>query len=169
MKSEVHDKGLWHSAIHLWIYNSKGEVLLQKRDAKKLIWPDLWDISVAGHMQAGEAKEAAVLKEAEEELGLKIGPEEIKYIGVTKAELPIPPDGWLHRAFNWTYALKRDLDTKNLKLEVGETSEVRWLSLDKFEEEINDPVKLNQFPNRSKTIWEFAISHLRELIGKNAK
>ncbi len=56
-KKELHENGLWHSAVHVWIYNSKGEILLQKRSMKVTNWPGRWDISVAGHIPAGETPE----------------------------------------------------------------------------------------------------------------
>lgn len=46
--SEAHRAGLWHRASHVWIYNSKGEILLQLRAKEKLLYPDMWDISAAG-------------------------------------------------------------------------------------------------------------------------
>ena len=39
MKSEAHRDGLWHRASHVWIYNSKGEILLQLRAKNKELWP----------------------------------------------------------------------------------------------------------------------------------
>ena len=53
-RGEVHAKGLWHQAAHVWIYNSKGEILLQKRSMQKESWPGRWDISAAGHVQQGK-------------------------------------------------------------------------------------------------------------------
>lgn len=166
MKSEVHKKGLWHGATHLWIYNSKGEVLLQRRHPDKLLWGNLWDISVAGHIKAGEIPEATMLEEADEELGLSIKADKAVFVGIVPAELPIPPDGWIHRGLNWTYVLKKDLDIKDLTLEEGETSEVRWVSLEGFEKELNDPAKLKTFPEGSRPIWDFGINKMRKLIRK---
>ena len=54
MKSYAHKAGLWHRTAHIWIYNSKGNILLQLRAKEKLLYPDMWDISAAGHVSAGE-------------------------------------------------------------------------------------------------------------------
>ena len=54
MKSEAHKDGLWHRAVHIWLYNSKGEILLQWRAKNKLLYPEMWDISAAGHVSASE-------------------------------------------------------------------------------------------------------------------
>jgi isopentenyl-diphosphate delta-isomerase type 1 len=61
---------LIHRAVHLFLFNSKGELYLQKRGADKDIAPDLWDTSVGGHVDAGESWEHAAQRELREELGL---------------------------------------------------------------------------------------------------
>ena len=71
MKSEAHKDGLWHRASHIWIYNSNGEILLQLRAKEKELYPDMWDISAAGHVSAGEEPIVSGLREVKEELGLK--------------------------------------------------------------------------------------------------
>lgn len=60
-----------HPVVHLHIFNSKGELFLQKRPAWKKIQPDKWDTAVGGHIQLLESKEDALKREAEEELGIK--------------------------------------------------------------------------------------------------
>lgn len=62
---------LLHPVIHLHIFNSKGELYLQKRSPKKDIQPNKWDSSVAGHIDLDEIPEHASLREAKEELGLE--------------------------------------------------------------------------------------------------
>lgn len=62
---------LLHPVIHLHVFNSKGELFLQKRSATKDIQPNKWDSSVGGHIDLGETPEAAAIREAGEEIGLK--------------------------------------------------------------------------------------------------
>ncbi|GHT78856.1 NTP pyrophosphohydrolase [Bacteroidia bacterium] len=71
-RSECHNgsKKL-HPVIHLHVFNSKGELLLQKRAENKDIQPGRWDTSVGGHIDYGEQVEEALFREANEELGLK--------------------------------------------------------------------------------------------------
>lgn len=61
---------LLHPVIHLHIFNSQGELYLQKRSATKDIQSNKWDSSVAGHIDLNETPEVAALREASEELGL---------------------------------------------------------------------------------------------------
>ena len=59
-----------HPVIHLHVFNEAGDLYLQKRSETKDIQPGKWDTAVGGHVDYGEAVEAALLREAREELGI---------------------------------------------------------------------------------------------------
>ena len=61
---------LLHPVVHLHIFNTAGELYLQKRSMKKDIQPGKWDTAVGGHIDYGEAEADALLREAREELGV---------------------------------------------------------------------------------------------------
>ena len=61
---------LLHPVVHLHVFNSKGEVYLQKRPEWKDIQPGKWDTSVGGHIDYGETPEKALVREVREELGI---------------------------------------------------------------------------------------------------
>jgi isopentenyldiphosphate isomerase/intracellular septation protein A len=63
-------KGLLHPVVHLHVLNAEGRLFLQKRSPDKPIQPGKWDTAVGGHVSSGETVEAALIREAEEELGL---------------------------------------------------------------------------------------------------
>lgn len=69
-RREVHARGLLHRAIHVLIFNRRGEVFLQKRSLSKDMAPGLWDSSCSGHLDAGEDYDQAAVRELGEELGL---------------------------------------------------------------------------------------------------
>jgi isopentenyldiphosphate isomerase len=60
-----------HPVVHLHLFNTKGELFLQKRAKTKDLLPGKWDTSVGGHVSPGEDRKEALKREAEEELGLK--------------------------------------------------------------------------------------------------
>ena len=68
-RSEVHRLGLKHRAVHVLIFNSRGELFLQKRSMKKDCFPGVWDSSASGHLNVGEEYDACALREVQEELG----------------------------------------------------------------------------------------------------
>lgn len=61
---------LLHPVVHLHIFNSEGELYLQKRPAWKDIQPDKWDTAVGGHVDLGENIQEALRREVQEELGI---------------------------------------------------------------------------------------------------
>lgn len=79
-KSEVHEKRLWHRAALVWIFNSKGEILLQHRGDEVEMLPGCWDISCSGHLRAGETPEDAACREVFEELGITADKNSLKLI-----------------------------------------------------------------------------------------
>ncbi len=61
---------LLHPVVHLHIFNSRGDLFLQKRSMSKDIQPGKWDTAVGGHVDYGEDIETALRREAREELGV---------------------------------------------------------------------------------------------------
>jgi isopentenyl-diphosphate delta-isomerase type 1 len=69
-RKEIHEKGLRHRSVHILIFNSKGDLYLQKRSPHKDQYPEHWDTSAAGHTDPGESPMKAAQRELMEELGL---------------------------------------------------------------------------------------------------
>ncbi|HTB63871.1 MAG TPA: NUDIX domain-containing protein, partial [Opitutales bacterium] len=70
-RNEVHRQRLLHRAVHVLVFNARGEVYLQRRSAKKDTYPNRWTTSCSGHVDAGEDYDTAVVRELAEELGLQ--------------------------------------------------------------------------------------------------
>lgn len=71
-RSEVHRLGLKHRAVHVLVFNSRGEIFLQKRSMKKDRQPGLWDSSASGHVDSGEDYDTCAVRELREEIGLAL-------------------------------------------------------------------------------------------------
>lgn len=69
---EVHARDLLHRAIHVLVFNARGEVFLQKRSLTKDTAPGLWDSSTSGHVDAGEDYDSCAVRELREEIGLVV-------------------------------------------------------------------------------------------------
>ena len=69
-RSEVHRLGLMHRAVHVLVFNRRGEVFLQKRSMTKDTFPGAWDSSASGHLDTGEDYDACAVREVREELGI---------------------------------------------------------------------------------------------------
>lgn len=71
-RSEVHRLGLMHRAVHILVFNCRGEVFLQQRSLTKDRQPGLWDSSASGHLDSGEDYDVCAVRELSEELGLRL-------------------------------------------------------------------------------------------------
>lgn len=64
-------EGKLHRAFSLFLFNDRGQLLLQKRSAQKALWPLFWSNSVCSHPRQGEGYEEAILRRVKEELGFE--------------------------------------------------------------------------------------------------
>ncbi len=119
---EIHERGKpvppgrYHLVVHVVIFNSKGEMLIQQRQPFKEGWPNLWDITVGGSAVAGDDSRSAAQREVLEEIGLQID---------LSGELPkiiLPFD----QGFDDIYTLIMDVDLSKLHLQESEVQAVRW-------------------------------------------
>lgn len=69
-RGEVHRLRLKHRAVHVLVFNRRGEVFLQKRSMMKDTFPGAWDSSASGHLDTGENYDACAIRELREEIGL---------------------------------------------------------------------------------------------------
>jgi isopentenyldiphosphate isomerase len=81
-RSEVHQLGLLHRAVHVLVFNARRETFLQKRSLTKDREPGKWDSSCSGHADSGEDYDACAVRELREELGLEV-------TAATGASLPL--------------------------------------------------------------------------------
>lgn len=90
-RSVVHASGLKHRAVHLFVFDKRGDLWLQKRSHLKDAMPEKWDSSAAGHLDAGEDYLPAAVRELKEEVGLEVAPSDLQKI----ARIPPSPEtGW---------------------------------------------------------------------------
>ena len=81
LKSEAHKKGWFHATAHIWFFTTDHQILLQKRALTKKVFPGIWDISVAGHIGAGEKILQGAKREILEEIGLELHEKDLIKIG----------------------------------------------------------------------------------------
>jgi len=103
----------------LWLTNSKGEILLAKRHHTKLHNPNMWGPAVAGTIEEGETYKSNIIKESEEEIGLRY----IKPTLGPKMEIT----GEHHHFTQW-FTLKVDKDINDFKIQKDEVEEVKWFT-----------------------------------------
>ena len=118
-KADAHRTGAWHRAAHLWILTPGGRLLLQRRALTKENWPGKWDVSVAGHVDAGESAAEAAVREAREELGLEIGAAELTHIGTVREQCVLNGGTYLDNEIHELFVTRRDVETQRAHAERG--------------------------------------------------
>jgi len=168
-KKEAHAQGIRHGAVHVCIYNPKGEILLQLRAKQKDLYPDTLDFAAAGHVFAGGTPEETAIRETKEEIGLDITMDDLRFIGINRTDKIIPPDNWLHSVFDWNYLVCRDVDTGTLKLQPEEVADVIWMPLDAFESDLHDPERSKKFTPHQLYLYDMAIYEIRKALAERQK
>lgn len=146
-RSQVHKDGLWHRAIIVAIVNEKNQVLLQKRAGNKDKNPNMWDISVAGHISAGQDSLSAAAREINEEvcvmLGYKTEIKDFRYMYSFRKEEVIRED-YIERQFYDLFILREfGLDDKTIHFQKEEVQAVKFVDLTEIQQmdENNEIVK----------------------------
>ncbi len=129
LKSEAHKFGYFHPTVHIWIYTKDHKILLQQRAFTKKVFPGLWDISVAGHIGAGEIIEEAAIREVEEEIGFKIKSENLKKIGTRKHQVN-HPNGIIDNEFHHVFITELTIPVEELTLQESEVAGLKLYDLD---------------------------------------
>ena len=135
----IYKLGDWHRTVHVWVLNSKDELLIQKRAMTKETFPGLWAISIAGHVRSGETSLDAAMREIKEEISLDINSDNIKYLFSIKRSQPYK-EGLLN-VHDDIYLLNIDLDISSLIIQKEELTEIRFINYLEYEKLLknNDP------------------------------
>lgn len=128
-KQEVHSKKHWHCCAQVWITDGKN-VLVQLRAPEKIQYPNLWDISLAGHFSAGETALQGAKREYEEEFGAKWNFGNIKEDCIIK--VATMQDGTTWNEFTYIYFLKAKIDLSKLKLQKEEVANIKYIPYKEF-------------------------------------
>lgn len=142
----THIEGEYSQGAHVWIINSKGELLIQKRTPTKKLYPNLWSIT-SGGTDTGETTLETAFREVKEELGITLKPEELELMMSYKR----------NHDFVDVYLARKDIKLEDIVMQEEEVAEVRWVK----PEELEELIKENQTPKSLEMYFGF----LRKLIG----
>ncbi len=129
-RSECHKgPGMLHPVVHLHVFNSKGELYLQKRREDKLVQPGKWDTAVGGHISFGNTIEEGLMREAKEELGI----EGFQPVLLRKYKWETPVESELVFMFRCIY-------DREITIDPGELSDGRFWKLSEIQNKLGQGV-----------------------------
>ena len=121
-------EGTYRMVIHICIFNSKGEMLIQRRADGIERWPGMWDVSVGGGAGRGDTSRSAAERELFEELGLK------RDFSKKRPVMTIN----FSTGFDDFYAIEEDVPLGELRLQKEEVADARWAGREEIETMIDE-------------------------------
>lgn len=137
LRSEVHRDGDWHKAVHIWIINESGDILLQRRCVTKDSNPNMLDMSCAGHLTAGDESLTGTIRELKEELNLDINKEDLQFIKTLKISSKYTST-FINNEFDDLYILRTNKKISDMKFQEEEISEIFFVPYNEFRKMVNN-------------------------------
>ncbi|WP_299117167.1 NUDIX domain-containing protein [uncultured Winogradskyella sp.] len=163
LKSEVHKNGWYHNTIHLWLYTKNDEILLQQRSHKKVIYPLLWDVSVAGHIDAGETFEEAAIRETKEEIGLQLKETELTKIGAHLHKSIYNNGAIKDFEFHQVYIAELSVDLNTLIPQKDEVEALKLVTFNEFENLLVNSITNSHFIASNTEYYKFVLESIKNL------
>lgn len=163
-KNEAHRYGYFHATVHIWFYTLQGQVVIQKRASTKETFPGLWDVSVAGHVSAGETLEVAAYRECLEELGVTIEPEKLIKIGITKKQYRFSPT-FTDSEYNHIYIYLLPVGFSELRMQKEEVDDIALIDIATFKEELTQVGSQHKYVPHALQYYLDVIKSVTEAIG----
>jgi 8-oxo-dGTP pyrophosphatase MutT (NUDIX family) len=135
--------GQYHLVVHIWVRNSKGEYLIQKRSEDRQPMPGEW-AATGGSVRSGEESRTAAIRELQEELGIRVLENEIHFsTRLTRKNSFV--DIWFTTV---------DAELSSLVLQTEEVQDAKWVT----EQELKDMIENHQFHNYGTVYFDTIFS-----------
>lgn len=129
-RAMVHQQGLLHREIHVWVVRG-GEVLFQRRSPTKDTNPNMLDASVGGHVGIRQTYREAAVRELEEEIGLRISPDDLVLLEKRRGSGHDPVTNTTNNRFREIFAVRVN-SNRQLKLEDNEATSLEYWEFDRL-------------------------------------
>ena len=161
LKSEAHKNGWFHATVHIWLFTSDEKILLQKRAMTKKVFPGLWDISVAGHIGAGEDVLTSAKREVLEEIGLELEDKNLIKIG-TRIHQVSHPNGIQDNEHHHVFIVELKTSLSELTIQEEEVDDIKLFDLSILKNTKNlENVLLPRFHEYYVSVYDKIIDYLK--------
>lgn len=137
-RSEVHKRGLWHRIIVVAIVNEKNEILMQQRSHNKDKNPDMWDISVTGHLSAGQDSLTAATREISEEVSVSLGysveVKDFRFMFSFRKEQEVNEKHFDRQYYDFFILRQKGLNENNIKFQTSEVQAIKFVNINELNE-----------------------------------
>lgn len=137
-RSIVHSEGLWHRIIVVAILDGEGKILIQQRSANKDKNPNKWDISVTGHISAGQDSLSAACREIREEVGLDVPEKNLRYLFSYRREQEVSSTHHDKQFYDFFVLRVPEIDVSKIKMQKSEVQQVKLVSISELESLIGE-------------------------------
>ncbi len=156
------EQGDYHLVVHICVFNSKNEMLIQQRQANKIGFPNRWDFSAGGSATSGDTSQSAAERELFEEIGLRVDMQN------KRPQLTINYDF----GFDDIYLIEQDVEIESLVLQKEEVQSVRWASCEEILRMIAEEEFVPYYPSVVELLFQSRkkfglLMHLDESKTKN--
>lgn len=155
-RKEVHRQGLWHRIIVVAIVNEKNEILIQQRSHDKDKNPDMWDISVTGHLSAGQDSLTAATREISEEVSVSLGysveVRDFRFMFSYRKEEKVNDDHYDRQFYDFFILRQNGLTDTNIKFQSSEVQAIKFVTIN----ELNEMRENNLIVNRDECYDELS-------------
>ena len=148
------ENGNYHLVVHVCIFNSKNQMLIQQRQPFKEGWSNLWDVSVGGSAIQGDNSQTAAEREVLEEIGYQIDLSNIR------PHLTINFNG----GFDDIYLIEKEIDLTTLQLQYEEVQQVKWANKKKVLELLEDKQFIPYYKSLIELLFDMQKQHYGSII-----
>lgn len=139
LKHIAHQRGIPHQTVHLWVCCREG-IVLQQRVSTKKTFPLFWDVSVAGHIHYKETVQEALIRETQEELGIKVDLNATQFLGTFKECHVHPQSHIIDYEFHQCYLYRTEESIASMNPQEEEVAAIKAISKEDFASQIPDLV-----------------------------
>jgi isopentenyl-diphosphate Delta-isomerase len=124
----ANQKGLWHRGCHAIVTTPDHKILVEKRSSTIIFSPNLIDISLGGHVDSGEEPGHAMLREVQEEVGLRLAKEQLNFLEIHKRSSYHPKYKLHTKSFVYTFHIKLHEINPLLTIQRSEVKTFKFLT-----------------------------------------
>lgn len=132
-RHEVHEQGLYHRGVHVWLYTDEKELIFEKRSMTKDLYPGKLNATVGGHVSSGETYIETAVRELEEESGVVASGDELYFLTKFLSQNIDEQTGLIDNEFLSVYILPFHGSLSDLRIEPGEKTGFEKFSIHELE------------------------------------